>query len=251
MMVKARGAVPPGRTPVLNQISKWLVVVSVTALASQVSAFAAVRTVTGRVTASSSTQVSVLEREVVTLKVDERTVFTKMITQKPWEQDSRLDASALRVGRYVAVHVRKDDNTVAGWVQIATDMAPALVTPSPLVTSGTSAAETRTAETQASSADVMSEKELLALVSTAKSREDHLKLSKHFAAMAERYEADAVEHTAMAKAYRARPTASETKRPGSPDTSAHCDRLAEFARSAAKVARELGQEHVQMADAAK
>ncbi len=235
----------------LNRLSKWLVVVSVAALASEVSAFAAVRTVTGRVTAFSPTEVSVLGREVVTLKLDGRTVFTKMITQKPWQQDSRLDTSALRVGRYVAVHLRNDDNAVAGWVQIATGMPAVIVAPNPLVAPGTSAAETRSVETQASSADVMSRKELLALVATAKSREDHLKLSKHFAVVAERYEADASEHTAMARAYRERPTASETKRPGAPDTSTHCERLAEFARSSAKVARELAQEHAQMADATK
>jgi len=104
---------------------------------------------------------------------------------------------------------------------------------------------------QSTSADVLSEKELRALIGTARSAADHLKLARHFAAIADRYDADAAEHEEMAKAYRARPTPSETKRPGAPDTAAHCDRLAEFAKNSAREARALAAEHRAMASATK
>ena len=59
---------------------------------------------------------------MVAFTLDSRTQYTKWITQKPWGEDTRLDARPLRVGRLVAVHPRKDDGSVADWVQIATDM---------------------------------------------------------------------------------------------------------------------------------
>jgi hypothetical protein len=65
------------------------------------------------------------------------------------------------------------------------------------------------------------------------------RLAAHFAAVAADYEAQAREHSAMAKRYRRAPTASEGKRPASPDTAVHCDRLAERATSAASEARAL------------
>ena len=80
------------------------------------------RGATGRVTDVSATSISVRDKEVLTFTLDGRTHYTKWITQKPWQEDTRLDARALRVGRLVAVHPRKDDANVADWVQIATDM---------------------------------------------------------------------------------------------------------------------------------
>jgi hypothetical protein len=77
---------------------------------------------------------------------------------------------------------------------------------------------------------------------------DHQKLSRHFAAVAAEYEADAAEHGALAKAYKARPGASDTKRPGSVDTAAHCERLAEFAHRAATAARQMASAHAGMPD---
>jgi hypothetical protein len=85
-------------------------------------------------------------------------------------------------------------------------------------------------------------KELAASTSAA----DHQKLSRHFAAVAAEYEADAAEHAALTKAYKARPGASDTKRPGSVDTAAHCARLAEFARRAAAEARQMASAHAGM-----
>jgi hypothetical protein len=80
------------------------------------------RGATGRITGVSATTLSVQDREIVTFTLDSRTHYSKWITQKPWQEDTRLDARALRVGRLVSVHRRKDDGSVADWVQIATDM---------------------------------------------------------------------------------------------------------------------------------
>ena len=80
------------------------------------------RDIVGRITDVSATSLSVRAREIVTVTLDSRTQYTKWITQKPWQEDTRLDARSLKVGRLVAVHPRNEDGSVAGWVQIATDM---------------------------------------------------------------------------------------------------------------------------------
>ena len=100
---------------------------------------------------------------------------------------------------------------------------------------------------QSNPGDILSGKEVRDLIANAKTPAEHRKLAKHFAAIAARYEADAVDHVAEAKAYRSAPNAAESKRPGSPDTAAHCDRLADAARNAATAARELARDHEQMA----
>lgn len=80
------------------------------------------RGATGRITDLTATSLSVQDKEVLTFTIDSRTHYTKWITQKPWGEDTRIDARALRVGRLVAVHPRQDDSSAAEWVQIATDM---------------------------------------------------------------------------------------------------------------------------------
>ena len=65
------------------------------------------------------------------------------------------------------------------------------------------------------------------------------RLSAHFLAVAADYDAYALEHRAMAKAYRRTPSGSDSKRPGAPDTAVHCDRLADNAAGAASEARAL------------
>ena len=205
--------------------------------------------IVGRVAAYSATSLSVVDKELITLSIDSHTVFTKMITQKPWQEDTKRDARALGIGRYVAAHVAASDSTVATWVQIATDMPLAMTYAQPAAIGLTAPLQT-TAATP-SSADVLSQTEVRKLVADANAAADHLKLSRHFTALAAKYDADAEEHAGLAKAYRNRPTASETKRPGSPDTATHCERLAEFARNAAKAARELARDHEQMAAASR
>ena len=80
------------------------------------------RDIVGRVTDVTATSLSVRTREIVTVTLDSRTQYTKWITQKPWQEDTWLDARSLKVGRLVAVYPRNDNGSVAGWVQIATDM---------------------------------------------------------------------------------------------------------------------------------
>ena len=80
------------------------------------------RTATGRITDLTATSISVRDKEVVTFTLDSRTVYKKWITQKPWQEDTRLTAASLGVGRLVAVHPRSDNGSVADWVQIATDV---------------------------------------------------------------------------------------------------------------------------------
>ena len=76
----------------------------------------------GHITSYDATSISVLDKEVVTVGLDEHTTYTKMITRKPWQESTRLDASALAVGLPVYVYVRAGNPHIADWVQITTDM---------------------------------------------------------------------------------------------------------------------------------
>ena len=101
------------------------------------------------------------------------------------------------------------------------------------------------------SSDLLSNKQVKELVTNAKTPADHVKLQKHFLALAAKYEAEAADHVDLAGAYRKNPNAAESKRPGSPDTAVHCDRFADLSRQAAKEARELASAHEHMAASAK
>jgi len=190
-----------------------------------------------------------LDKEIVTLGLDSRTAFTKWVTQKPWEQDTRLTASVLKVGQYVAIHRRTEDLNRASWVQIATDVPAIVALSNPALNPVRGVANDPVA--LASASDLLSSSEVLALIANARTPSDHMKLSRHFAALAAQYDADAADHAAEAKAYRAKGTPSETKRPGTPGTAAHCERLAELARDAAATARELSVQHKDMAASVK
>ena len=96
---------------------------------------------------------------------------------------------------------------------------------------------------------MLSNKQLKALVTNAKTPADHLKLARHYTAMAERHEADANEHAALAAEYRKAPRASESKRPMSPDTAAHCEYYAQHCRKAAQEMRAMAKIHEEMAKA--
>ena len=97
------------------------------------------------------------------------------------------------------------------------------------------------------SSDLLTADQVKELAATAKTPADHMKLSKHFAAEAARNHTAAAKHDAVAQAYRKNPNASESKRPGAPDTALHCERLAQLAREEAKEARALAAEHEHMA----
>jgi hypothetical protein len=208
------------------------------------------RTIAGRITAYSATSLSVIDKEVLTVAIDNRTVYTKLITQKPWQEDTRLNATALGAGRFVAVHVRKDNPNVADWVQIATDMRPVALATSPTsAMSAPSPAPSTAPELKSKSSDLLTSEQLKELIATAKTPADHVKLQKHFLALAAKYEVDANEHAAEAQAYRKNPSFMESKNPVGPGTAAHCERFADLDRQAAKEARDLASAHEHMAAA--
>ena len=106
-------------------------------------------------------------------------------------------------------------------------------------------------QAQKKTTELLTNKQVKELVTQAKTPAEHMKLNKHFLALAAKYEADAADHVDLAQAYRNNPNASESKRPGSPDTAAHCDRFADLARQSAKEARDLAVAHAHMAEATK
>ncbi len=87
-------------------------------------------TITGHVTALSPTSVTVLDREAVTVRVDRSTVFTALLTEKPWQGSTTLTANAIHVGSLVVVHVPDGNGFVANWIQVAVNhgAAPAAAT---------------------------------------------------------------------------------------------------------------------------
>ena len=202
------------------------------------------RTITGRITAFTATSISIQDREILTVALNERTVYTKLLTQKPWEEDTRLGARALAVGRYVAVHVSGEGPLATDWVQVATDMPPVTVATSLGVSQATAPKKEKGA-----ASDLLTARQVTALIATAKTPADHLKLQKHYLALAAKYEAEADEHVADAQAYRKNPTFLESKAPGGPGTAAHCERFAELDRQVAKEARNLASAHEHMATA--
>ena len=102
------------------------------------------------------------------------------------------------------------------------------------------------------SSDLLTKKQVKEFVTTAKTPADHVKLQKHFLALAAKYETEAADHVDLAGAYRKNPNGvAESKRPGGPETAVHCDRFADLTRQAAKEARELASAHEHMAASSK
>jgi hypothetical protein len=93
--------------------------------------------------------------------------------------------------------------------------------------------------------------EVRALVASAKSKADHMKLARHFQATALQMEAQAQEHQELVKEYRRNPTGDEQKHPGSARTASHCEYFAEHMAKAAREARLLAAGHERMAESAK
>ena len=96
---------------------------------------------------------------------------------------------------------------------------------------------------------MLSNKQVRELVAKANSAADHLKLARHYTAMAEKHEAEAKEHVALAAEYRRNPRASEVKRPMAPDTASHCEYYAEHCRKAANEMRAMAKTHEELAKA--
>jgi len=108
-------------------------------------------------------------------------------------------------------------------------------------------AAARTAAAQGKAPDLLTPNQVKELTASAATPADHLKLSRHYAALAAQYDAEAVDHAAIANVERTLPNPAETKRPGSPGTALHCDRLADNLRLAAKEARAVAAAHAEMA----
>jgi hypothetical protein len=89
------------------------------------------------------------------------------------------------------------------------------------------------AAAQVTSPPVLNSLEVKRLVASSTPADD-VKLSAHFAALADRYEADASEHTAMARS-----VAGSRNQALASSTQAHCDRLATGDRDAAVTLRRL------------
>jgi hypothetical protein len=97
----------------------------------------------------------------------------------------------------------------------------------------------------------LSKKEVRELIAKANTPAEHQRLADYYTTEAKRLEAEAEDHADMAKAYRANPHVSETKRPGATDTIGHCDSLSESLKKAAADAKALAATHAEMAKAAK
>jgi hypothetical protein len=94
---------------------------------------------------------------------------------------------------------------------------------------------------------MLKSKEVKALVANAKTPADHMKLARHFAAMAEKHESEAKEHEALAEEYTRNPRLGSTKTPMSPNSAQHCKYFAEHCRKAAAEMRAMAAEHEEMA----
>ena len=94
---------------------------------------------------------------------------------------------------------------------------------------------------------VLSSAQLKKLTVSASTSADHMKLGKHYEAVAAKHEADAKEHEALAEQYTKNPKGHEQKRPMSGETAAHCKYYAEHCRKAAEAARQMAAAHSEMA----
>lgn len=85
--------------------------------------------------------------------------------------------------------------------------------------------------------------ELNALAARARTPSDHQLVEEYFSRLAQRYTAEAADHTTMAAAYRSLP-----RSPGNA-AAVHCDRLAVLARDSANEAAKAAAEHKSLAGA--
>jgi hypothetical protein len=96
------------------------------------------------------------------------------------------------------------------------------------------------------STDRLTDKQVKALVFTAKTPADHTQLQKHFLALAAKSDAQAAKHADSAQEYRKPPVGRLM--PGSAAKRAeHCERLSASIRAAANEARQLASDHERMA----
>jgi hypothetical protein len=94
---------------------------------------------------------------------------------------------------------------------------------------------------------ILTANEAKALIATAKTAREHLKLSKYFSQQAEEFEADAKDHDEMTEAYRKSQTLGANAAPGGVGTIEHCEFLAKSDRDMAKALRDMAAAHKEMA----
>lgn len=97
------------------------------------------------------------------------------------------------------------------------------------------------------SPDLLSSKQMKALVLKANTPADHQKLARHYKALAAAKDVEAADHTELAAGYRAKGNAMASKHPMSGATAEHCDYFAKSTSDAAKAAREMATAHEKMA----
>ena len=96
-------------------------------------------------------------------------------------------------------------------------------------------------------AQILPSAQVKKLTASAKTSADHMKLAKHYEAVAAKHETEAKEHEALAEQYTKNPTGHEQKHPMSGQTAAHCKFYAEHCRKAAEAARGIAAAHAEMA----
>ena len=95
----------------------------------------------------------------------------------------------------------------------------------------------------------LSKKEVKALIASAKTKEDHLKLADYYKAETERLEAAAKDHDEMAEMYRKNPTPMAVKHPEA-FGEGHCHEMARRYRDDAAKAQQLAAMQEQLASTA-
>ena len=95
----------------------------------------------------------------------------------------------------------------------------------------------------------LSKKEVKALIASAKTKEDHLKLADYYKGEAARLEAEATDHDEMAEMYRKNPTPLAVKHPEAIGEG-HCKEIARRFRESATKTQELAAMHEEMAKTA-
>jgi hypothetical protein len=95
----------------------------------------------------------------------------------------------------------------------------------------------------------LSKKEVKALIASAKTKEDHLKLAEFYKTEVARLQAEATDHDEMAEMYRKNPSPMAVKHPEAIGEG-HCKEIARRFRESASKAQELATMHEETAKAA-
>lgn len=114
-----------------------------------------------------------------------------------------------------------------------------------VISSATLSSFVRTSPVAAGSRPTLTKKELKALIASAKTKEDHQKLSDYYKTETERLQAEAKDHDEMAEAYKKNPNPLAVKHPEAIGES-HCREMARRFREAAAKAQELAAMHEDM-----